>query len=344
MSGIISYGAYIPKYRLTVDEIASVWGKDPLQIKKTLGISEKSVAAYDEDAVTVGFEAAFNCLAVVSFNPKDVEAVFVGSESHPYAVNPSSTIIADFLGTSNNYFASDLEFACKAATTALIFASSLTENKKIKYGLIVGTDCAQAKPHDILEYTAASAGAALLIGDKKTEIIADIVDYLSYSSDTPDFWRRDGVSYPSHGGRFTGERGYFDHIYNSSIKMLEKSKMKPADFDYCVFHMPNAKFPRDIARKLGFRPGQLSNSLIVDAIANPYSASSLLGLINVLENAKPDQYIFFSSYGSGAGSDSFIFKTTDNISKQQKNRRLAKMILSKKQISYNLYLKMRGKI
>ena len=74
-----------------------------------------------------------------------------------------------------------------------------------------GSGAAQAKPHDILEYTTASGAGAVILSNIQKEIAAEIVDFLSYSSDTPDFWRRDGISYPSHGGRFTGEPAYFHH-------------------------------------------------------------------------------------------------------------------------------------
>ncbi len=345
MVGIISYGIYVPKLRLKIGDIASVWGKKEEHIIDSLGISEKSVAGYDEDAVSMGFEAASKAISYIGFDPKKIGAVFVGSESHPYAVNPTSTIVAEFLGISNNYFSSDLEFACKAATTGLIIASSLVSENKINYGLVIGTDCAQAKPHDVLEYAAASAGAAYVLSNNKSEIIAEIVDFCSFSSDTPDFWRRDGTSYPSHGGRFTTGPGYFNHVLNSSKTLLEKTKLKASDFDYCIFHMPNNKFPKSVALKLGFTAEQLKPSLTVEKIGNPYSASSLIGLSSVLEIAKPNKLIFFASYGSGAGSDGIIFKTTTNITRfQKKGISFEKETSQKKYISYVEYLKARGVI
>lgn len=342
MAGIISYGAYIPKNRLRIADIAAVWGKDEKAVIASLGVPEKSVAGYDEDAVTLGFEAASQALIKIPLDPKKIGSLFVGSESHPYAVNPTATIIGELLNLSNNYFTSDLEFACKAATTGLIITSSLITSQKINYGLVVGTDCAQAKPHDALEYTAASGAAALILGKKSSEVIAAIIDFASFSSDTPDFWRRDGVSYPSHGGRFTGEPAYFHHVLNAGKLLLEKTKLKPADFSYCVFHMPNGKFPQEAAKRLGFTPGQLKDSLIVEKIGNPYSASSLLGLINVLDIASPNKKIFFVSYGSGAGADSMIFQTTKNLPKLRQNNLLLSVLLAdKKYISYVEYLKMR---
>lgn len=340
--GIISYGAYIPIYRLRISEIAKVWGKDIESINNSLKIESKAVAGYDEDAVTMAFEAASLAIKKVSLKNRTIESVFLGSESYPYAVNPASTIVAEFLRLKNNYFSADLEFACKGATTALIVTSALIESGKINLGLIVGTDRAQAKPGDVLEYTASSAAAAFLLGNKPKEIIAQIIDYCSYSSDTPDFWRRDGMAFPSHGGRFSGEPGYFAHIFAAAQNLLAKTKTKPSDFSYCVFHMPNGKFPREIAERLRFTRKQLNPSLIVSEIGNPYSASSLLGLISVLEIAKPNEKIFFVSYGSGAGADAIYFKTTAQLLKlRKKGPALKKMMAEKKEIDYSYYLKMK---
>ncbi len=340
MMGIVGYGTYIPKYRLKLSEIAEVWGKDSSEIEAGLRIAEKSVPGFDEDAVTMALEASKKAIAMAGINSSALHSVYFGSESHPYAVNPSSTTLGEYLGIGNNYFAADLEFACKAATAGMQVTAGLLGNKDIKYGLVVGSDTAQGKPHDALEYTAASAACAYILGDKKSEIIASILDMSSFSSDTPDFWRRDGAKYPSHFGRFSGEPAYFTHIIEEGKNLLNKSKLKPSDFSYCVFHMPNGKFPRVASRKLGFTPEQLAPSLTVDKIGNPYSASSLMGLAAVLDIAKPAQKIFFVSYGSGAGSDGFIFETTRTIlQKQKKTIPVLKQMEDKIYISYATYLR-----
>lgn len=340
MIGIVGYGTYIPKYRLKLSEIAEVWGKDTNEIEAGLRIAEKAVPGFDEDAVTMGIEAGKKAIKMVGITPPSIQAVYFGSESHPYAVNPSSTTLGEYLGIGNNYFAADLEFACKAATAGLQVTAGLLGNKNIDYGLVVGSDTAQGKPHDALEYTAASAACAYILGNKESEIIVNILEMSSFSSNTPDFWRRDGAKYPSHFGRFSGEPAYFTHVIEEGKSLLDKSKLKPSDFAYCVFHMPNGKFPRVAAKKLGFTPEQLAPSLIVDKIGNPYSASSLVGLASVLDIAKPKQKIFFVSYGSGAGSDGFIFEVTKQIlQKQTKTVPVLKQIEDKIYISYATYLR-----
>lgn len=340
MASIIGYGAYVPRYRVKIEDIADVWKKEATEIVTGLRISEKSVPAFDEDSVTLAVVAAKNAFKMADITPTQIESVYFGSESHPYAVNPSSTIVAEYLGIGRDFMAADLEFACKAATAGMQATEGLINSKQTQYGLVIGSDTAQGKPHDILEYTAASAGVAYILGNKKTEAIANILYTSSYTSDTPDFWRRDGEKYPSHFGRFTGEPAYFTHVLSEGKKLLEQSKLKPADFDYCIFHMPNGKFPRAAAKKLGFTPEQLVPSLTVDKIGNPYAAAVFLGLAAVLDIAKPKQKIFVVSYGSGAGSDGFILETTENIVKKQKtNQPIMEMISQKEYISYTQYLK-----
>lgn len=344
MVGIVSYGTYIPQFRLRVADIARAWHKEPQEVVGSLGLTEKSVPASDEDAATIALEAALRSLRTSGRRPQDIEVLFVGSESHPYAVNPTSTIVGELLGVGTQYLAADLEFACKAATAGMQAIAGLIESKHIAHGLAVGADTAQGKPHDSLEYTSAAAGVAVLMGGKNC--IAELTAYTSYSSDTPDFWRRDGIEYPSHAGRFTGEPAYFAHVMGAAQRLFEKSKVKPGDIDFCVFHMPNGKFPRDAARRLGFSNVQLAPSLIVDHIGNPYSASSLMGLSAVLDIAKPGTTIFMVSYGSGAGSDGFLWKVNDRITsyRRKKKETVEAQMARKTYIDYVQYLKGTHKI
>lgn len=305
MVGIASYGVYIPAGRISVAAIAEKWGKDPEIIRKSLGILEKSRPAIDEDSVTLAVAAAQKAFNKTQLKPSETEAIFVGSESHPYAVNPTSTIVGEVLGCGHDYLAVDLQFACKAATSGMQIAAGLLSAGRAKQVLVIGSDCAQGKEHDVLEYTA-GAGAGAFILTNQSKVTAEIVDYLSFSSDTPDFWRRDGMKHPSHGGRFTAEPGYLYHVVSAGQKLLTKSGLKPADFRYAVFHMPNGKLPLLAARQLGFSHEQIAPSLIVTKIGNPYTASSLIGLAAVLDRAQKNDKIFLVSYGSGAGSDAFI--------------------------------------
>lgn len=344
-TGIIGYGAYIPRFRIKAETIAEVWGKDAKSIKDGLKLEEKSVPNIDEDTVTIAVHAAHNAIRRAKIDPAKIGAVYVGSESHPYAVKPSSTIVGEAIGASNDYTAADLQFACKAGTAAIQICSGLCGSGMIEYGLAIGADTAQGAPGDALEYSAAAGGAAFIIGSKKREMLATIDYTYSYSSDTPDFWRRKIAKYPSHGGRFTGEPAYFKHVESATRGILERTGMKISDFDYVVFHMPNGKFPSNMADKFGVPREKLEPGFIVSKIGNTYSGCSILGLTRVLDIAKPGQKILLTSYGSGAGSDSFIMTVTNAI---EEKRDLAKKtddyVNDKKYVSYTTYAKFREKI
>ena len=141
------------------------------------------------------------------------------------------------------------------------------------YALSIGMDTAQGRPGDALEYTAASGGAAILVGPA-AESLARFEASISFVTDTPDFWRRAHVHYPSHGQRFTGEPAYFHHVTNAAQLMLEGLGRKPSDYRYVVLHQPNTKFPQRAAKMLGFKPEQIETGMLVSTIGNTYAGSS----------------------------------------------------------------------
>ena len=339
MAGIVGWGAYIPKYRITAEEIALVQHADAKAIKAGLGLTEKSVPGKDEDTATISVAAARNALARAEINKKEIGSVYVGSESHPYAVKPTASIVGEALDIGNAYMAVDTEFACKAGSATIQINAGLVDSKMIKYGLSIGADTSQAEPGNALEYSAAAGGAAFLIGSD-AEAAATLDFTCSFTSDTPDFWRRAMQPYPSHAGRFTGEPAYFKHVVSATEMILEKSKLKITDFKFVVFHMPNGKFPLRVAKQFGVTKEQIEPGLVVTKIGNTYSGSSILGLASVLDIAKPGDKLLCISYGSGSGSDAFVFTCTPKIAKiQNKARKVNDYIARKEYLSYAQYLK-----
>ncbi|RAP50789.1 MAG: hydroxymethylglutaryl-CoA synthase [Methanosphaera sp. SHI613] len=343
MTGIVGYGAHVPSYRIKVEEIAKVWGDDPNSISKGLVVNEKSVPGPDEDTVTISVEAARRALKRAEIDPQKIGAIYVGSESHPYAVKPTATIVADAIRATPNLTAADLEFACKAGTAGIQAAYGLVKSGTIEYGLAIGADTSQGAPGDALEYTASAGGAAYIIGEKNT--VADIEETCSFTTDTPDFYRREGQSYPSHGGRFTGEPAYFKHVLGAAQRMLDKTETTAKDYDYAVFHQPNGKFYIRAAKKLGFTEEQYKQGLLTPYIGNTYSGATPLGLSSVLDVAEPDDKIFVVSYGSGAGSDAFTIKVNKRIKEvQHKAKTLEEIQQNLTYVDYATYAKFKGKI
>lgn len=338
--GIVGYGAYVPRYRLPGTEIARVWtnglGGSP--------VKEKAVAGLDEDVATMSIEAARNAVKRAQIDVSQLRAVWVGSESHPYAVKPTSTIVAESIGATPHIQAADWEFACKAGTEAVQASIGLIGSGMGKYTLSIGMDTAQGRPGDALEYTAASGGAAFLLGLAE-ESVAIYQGSYSYVTDTPDFWRRPEEPYPSHGDRFTGEPAYFHHTLASASKLMELMGTSPQDYTYAVFHQPNVKFPSRAAKMLGFKPEQIRIGLLANEIGNVYSGSCMVGLTAILDIAQPGDRILMCSYGSGAGSDAFDLLVTDNIEQKRNLAPSTRTYIDRKTtIDYATYTRYRGKL
>jgi hydroxymethylglutaryl-CoA synthase len=249
-AGIVSYGAYVPRYRITPTEIGRVWGTDGEGMGVGLNVIRKSVPAPDEDTITISTEALRVALIRGGIDPQQIGALYVGSESHPYAVKPTATVVSQAVGATPNLTAADFEFACKAGTAAIQTCLGMVGAQMIRYGVAIGTDTSQGAPGDALEYSASAGGAAFVIG--RENVIARVHRTLSYTTDTPDFWRREGQRYPSHGGRFTGEPAYFRHVTECANRMFEAVGSAPKDYQHVVFHQPNGKFPQRVGKQLGF--------------------------------------------------------------------------------------------
>jgi hydroxymethylglutaryl-CoA synthase len=343
MAGIVGYGASVPSYRIKVEEIAKVWGDDPVSLSKGLVVNEKSLPSADEDTATIAVTAARRALARSKIDPKKIGAVYVGSESHPYAVKPTATIVSEAIMAAPELTAADLEFACKAGTAGMQMVMGLVDSGMIEYGLAIGADTSQGAPGDALEYTASAGGAAYIIGKDNT--LADIDETYSFTTDTPDFYRREGQDYPSHGGRFTGEPAFFKHVTNAAKGLFEKTGTEASDYDYACFHQPNGKFYLKVGKMLGFNSDQLKYGLLTPSIGNTYSGAVPLGLSSILDNAEPGDKLFIVSYGSGAGSDGFTLTVNDEILERKELAPFTADIIDNKQyVDYAVYAKHKGKL
>lgn len=338
-TGIVGYGSYIPQYRLPATEVARVWsGSEGVPIK------EKAVPGLDEDTLTIALEAARNALARAQINPQDIGAVWVGSESHPYAVKPTSTILAEAIGATPHTEAADWQFACKAGTETIQAGMGFVAGGMARYVLGIGADTAQGRPGDALEYTAAAGGAAFIIGLAQESLAVFEASY-SYVTDTPDFWRRPYMHYPSHGQRFTGEPAYFEHITSAGRTLMTELGRTAKDFEHVVLHQPNKKFPERAAKMLGFDKEQWTTGLLSPVVGNTYAGASLLGLTAILDVAKPGDRILCVSFGSGAGSDAFSITVTEAITARQRLAPTTQNYINRRtEIDYATYVRYRHKL
>ena len=339
--GIVGYGAYIPKYRIKNEEDG------------ILGVKERSLPFSDEDTTTFAIEAGKRALIHAALKSNYIKKVHVGTESPTYAVKPIIATVIQTLELGEEFedgFYSggvDTQFACKAATDMFIDACALVNYPTFggEYVMIIGSDNSQAAPGDALDLTVGAGASAYIFG--RRDVIATLDHYLSYTSDTPDFYRREGEKYPRHGGRFTGEPAYFKHILTAMKTCMERANLTPKDFNYVICHSPNGLFPQRAALEVGFSKSQVEPSLIVQKIGNLYSGSCPTSLAAVLDIAEPGDKILMTTYGSGAGSDAYIFTVTPKILEKRERMIPVKQQIDspyREYVDYNFYRKMKDRV
>ena len=305
--GIHGYGGYVPKYRLTNEEINRVW--DGLSAP----IDRKAVAGPDEDVVTIAIEAAGYALDRAGIDPDELRGIWTGSKRHPYDVKPSSTIIADALGADTDIEASDVEFASKAGTEAMQSAIGFVGSGMARYAMAIGSDAAHGKPGDDTEYTASAGGAAFVLGPANEDAIARIEGSYSYVSNTPDHWQRNDAKYPEHAAGFEAKEAFRKHVVSAAETLMDELGRTQADYDYAVIDHPDRKRMARAAGELGFDREQVGPGFLANEIGHARSGATLLGTAATLDQADPGDRILWVSFGSGAGSDAISLEVSEGV-------------------------------
>ena len=353
MAGIVGYGAYIPNFRLKVEDIWEVW-MDPVDtpplIKRKRGLTEKAVGRWDEDSVTMAIYAAKSSLSMAGISGEDLNAVYFGSCTNPFASKASAPVIAEALRTVPELMAADCQFATKSGTATVQICTALVESGMVRYGLAIGSDTLSRHipPHDPNEYSASCGAGALVIG--KERVIAELEGIYSYTTQTPEFYRLDGERYIKHAANENEEYsvGYGKHMKNAVQGYMKKFGCSPRDFVYVALSQPDGQLPLEMGKEMGFSEEQIRPGLIATEIGDCGSASPLIALGAILDQAKAEERILVISYGFGAGCDILSLKTTVLLNEARKRREgypsVRELIDNKEYISYAQYLRQERKL
>lgn len=280
MTGIISYGAYIPIHRLSKADIASSWGVRGIQ-------GEKAVASYDEDSITMAVAAARDCITGIS--PRDIKGLYFASTSPPYKEKQSAAFIATVLGLERDAFTADFSGSLRSGTNALRTAFDAVNSGSAETILVCASDLRLGHPKGTHEMLFGDGAAAVLIGKK--DVVAEIDGFHSIHNEMHDVWRTDRDLFVRSGEeRFIISEGYNRVIQEAVSTAFEKFSLKPNDFSLACFNTPNPRMLAGTAKKLGFDPkNQVRDTLHVE-VGNTGSAMPLMLLVDAIEKCPLKRY------------------------------------------------------
>jgi hydroxymethylglutaryl-CoA synthase len=332
MVGIISYGAYIPYHRLSRQELYKAWGGFPVP-------GEKAVASYDEDAVTMAWDAANDCLA--GADPKNIDGLFLGTTCAPYKEKQCSTIVATALDMNDSIRTADFTNSLRCGTTALMAAMDAVKSGSVKNMLVVSADCRMGMPAGQGEAMYGDGSACLLLGDK--DPIAIIKETHTISDEFSGEWRADADHYV----RTWEDRQVLDEGYSAMIPkvvkgLLKKAKLEPKDISKAVINSPmDVRRHSEVIAECGFGFRQMQDCFFM-TVGTCGAAMGMMMLVAALEDAKPGDKIVLAQYGNGA--DAFLIECTDAIAqkKAKEHRGIKVNLAAKRMLPYYSFLRWRG--
>ena len=296
MTGIVSYGTYIPYWRLKKDTAAQAYGK-------RAGKGAKAVAYCDEDSITMAVAAAIDAVEASGARPS---AVFFASATAPYKEKMSAAEVAAALDLDLSVRTADFSNSLRAGTAALFAAMDAVSQDGGQAVVAVG-DCRLGAADGKMETDLGDAAAALVIGTE--DLLATVDGRVSLSQDAPDQWRAyDDTFVRNWDVRWANTQLYTPLVTRAVRELLEKTGLKPEDFAKIVLYGHDDKTRTALAGKLGFAPEQIQASFF-NEIGNSGNAAAGIMLGAALDSAKPGDKILAVTYGEGC--DAFCLTVTE---------------------------------
>ena len=330
MPGIVSYGAYVPIYRLSREAIGAMWNK-------AVAKGEKAVANADEDTVTMGVEAVLDCLNGMDRN--QVDGLYFATDSPPYVEKQAASIIRAATDLREDILTFDVSHSLRSAGSAMKAAMDAVKAGSAKRVMVAAAERRIPAPNSEFELQFGDGAAAFLVGD--TDVAAVLEGSYHLTSEFIDIWRKPQDKYVQvWEDRFVRDEAYMKMIPQAVGGLLKKLGLSPKDVTKAAFYGPDARTHASIASAMKLDPKTQVQSPMLDNVGNTGTALAPMILVSALEEAKPGDRVLFATYGDGA--DAFLFKVTEQIEKIRDRRGIKRHVASKMMLpNYGKYVEIR---
>ena len=325
MKGILSWGTHLPYRRLDRSTIAAVAGTGG-------GKGTRSVASFDEDATTMGVEAARSAVERSTVVP---ESLWFSTVAVPYLDKTNATTIHAALRLGSHVAAFDANGSVKSAVGALHAALSMDAP-----ALVVSSDLRSGLPGSTDESAGGDGAAALLVGSSSQGVL--LAEYIARGTATEEFldrWRTPGDNRSKLWEERFGETRYAALAPTAWAAALAQAGLQASDVDHLVVTGTHDRANTSVARSLGARTEAFVDSLAA-TVGNTGAAHPALLLASALESATPNQVIALVVLADGV--EVMLFRTTDALASYEPRRTVAAQVNSVGAITYGRFLAWRG--
>lgn len=295
MTGIKSFGAYVPAYRIKRETLSRAWGKSG-------GKGEKSVCNYDEDSITMAAEASFACMEnyqTLNSGKLLPSALFFSSTSSPYSEKQAAPFLAEILEYPKDVSVCDVTGSFACSTQAVKFALDFVKSTG-KDALVIASEQPSAGHDSEFEKNVGDGACAIVLGNDD-DVLADIVDVSSAHGDFTDVWQKHDDKFLQDGdSAFTDRMGFSKIVSGNILNFLKKNNLSTDGVAKFVFPAPSFKEYQNVAKKLNLRETQYIPDGLFFSAGFTGCVSPFLALAHVIQDAQADDKIIVCGYGSGS--------------------------------------------
>lgn len=322
MTGIVSWGAYLPYWRLDRTQISPFVGQGG-------GQGSRTVASFDEDPTTLAVEAGRLALAAASGVGPD-QLVF-GTTNPAFADKTNATVVHAALRLGHDAPAFDLGLSARSAVGGLLLAlrSGVTS-------LVASADIRTGLPGSAEESAGGDAGAAFLVGGGDG-VVAEFLGSASVTEEFIERWRAPGeVRTRSWDDKFS-EVSYLPLGQQAWKQALANAGVTPDQVSLVAVAAPTQRVSAAMGSKLG---GVKVIYTLSTAVGSCGAAQAGLLLASLLEQAEAGQVIVLLSLADGA--DALVFRTSDTFGEVRPTRTIATQLAGGGALPYGKFLSWRG--
>ena len=297
--GIAAVGAYTPRLRIDAAAFEEAWGRFD-----AAGVEEKAVPEADEDALTMGIEAAKRALDTADRDGSEVAHLAFATTTPPMAEEDLTPRLASVLGAPEDTDTRTLTGSTRAGAQALTGALdagpwSGDDGSTDGVGLVVVADSPRGEPGSEIEHAAGAGAAALVLdGDAPTAVVDDASHVDSYP----------GTRFRGVGNEETtglGITGYDREAFTATLGgAADGIEIAPETIDAAAVQSPDGKLPYRAAGALGAETGTIAAGETVSHLGDTGAASVFLGAASAFEDGA--ERVLLAAYGSGAGANAFV--------------------------------------
>ncbi|GAA0682390.1 OB-fold domain-containing protein [Natronoarchaeum mannanilyticum] len=287
---IAGIGAYAPRLRIAAEEFEEAWGSFD-----AAGVERKAVPEADEDALTMGVEAARRALSAADADGADVRHLSFATTTPPMAEEDLTARIASILGTPESVRTETHTGSTRAGAQA--FEAALAAGPwNDGVGLVVVGDCPRGEPDSEVEHAAGAGAAALVVdGDGPGRVVDSSSHVVPYPGTR---FRPTGSEETAGLGVTQYDRQAFTAALGGAVDALDAA---PDGVDAAAVQSPDGKLPYRGAGALGVDTETIAAAETVSALGDTGAASVFLGAATAFEDGA--EQVLLAAYGNGAGAN-----------------------------------------